>query len=196
IEKLDFARKKAETESRQACPGRRSGGGPRRNRRLSGFAYAKIGAGLHSAAFRRGIEVITVNPAYTSIIGAVNYARRLGLSVHCAAALAIARRGLRLAERPAVRLAVSPVRNGGHVAFALPVRNRAKHVWSFWSSVRRSLAAAHRAHVRCGDRQRAPPPLPPLRPASCATWTLHGETQHANRLQNCSGGVVEDLIPY
>ncbi|MGH6814648.1 MAG: hypothetical protein ACREC6_02995, partial [Hyphomicrobiaceae bacterium] len=169
IEKLDFARKKAETESRQACPGRRSGGGRRCNHRLSGFAYAKIGAGLHSAAFRRGIEVIAVNPAYTSIIGAVNYARRLGLSVHCAAAFAIARRGLRLAERPAVRLAVSPVRNGGHVAFALPAspraalacpreqrasalpedvlpraRTRTKHVWSFWSSVRRRLAAAHR----------------------------------------------------
>ncbi|MGH6841552.1 MAG: IS200/IS605 family accessory protein TnpB-related protein, partial [Methylocella sp.] len=86
IETLDFARKKAETESRP--------GGRRGNRRLSGFAYAKIAEGLRSAAFRRGVEVIAVNPAYTSTIGAVNYARRHGISVHCAAALAIARRGL------------------------------------------------------------------------------------------------------
>src|SRR5262245_49963111 len=147
-----------------------------------------------------GVEVIAVNPAYTSVIGAVNYARRLGISVHCAAALAIARRGLGLAERPAVRAAACPLRNGGHVTFALPARTRAKHVWSFWSDVRRALSGAIQAQVRCGDHIRSPLPLtaPGFHPgpASCATWTLHGETQHANRLQHCSGGVVDDLIPY
>jgi len=119
IEALDFAKKKAELESSPGGPRIGVRGKRRRSLRLSGFAYSKVSTGLRSAAFRRGVEIIVVNPAYTSTIGAVNHARRLGISVHCAAALAIARRGLGLAERPTVRLAISPVRNGGHVTFAL-----------------------------------------------------------------------------
>ena len=47
-------------------------------------------------------------------------------------------------------------RNGGHVTFALPVKNRAKPAWLFYSHVRSGLTAAH---VRRGDHKTAPPPL-------------------------------------
>ena len=149
VEQLDFSRKKAELEAVNR----------RKARMLSSFSYNKILSGLKAACFREGVEVITVNPAYTSVIGAVNHAQQKGISVHQGAAYAVARRGLRLSERPTVREAVVPTRNGGHVTFALPVRNRAKHVWSFWSRVRSSLKAAHAAHVRRGDHKTAPPPL-------------------------------------
>jgi hypothetical protein len=61
--------------------------------------------------------------------------------------LAIARRGLGLSERPTVQVAVVPTRRGGHVTFALPVGNRAKHVWSFWAEVQTHLKAALQAQV-------------------------------------------------
>lgn len=56
---------------------------------LSSFAYHRIIQHLKAAAFRAGVHVIEVNPAYTSTIGAVNYAAQLGISVHQGAAIAI-----------------------------------------------------------------------------------------------------------
>ncbi|OGT88591.1 MAG: transposase [Gammaproteobacteria bacterium RIFOXYA12_FULL_61_12] len=144
IELLDFAKKKAELASVD----------PARARQLSSFAFSKTIGAIKSACFRAGVEVIEVNPAYTSVIGSVNYARRHGISVHQGAALAIARRGLGYSERPPRREASVPVRNGAHVTFALPVRTRAKHVWSYWASVKKKLTAAHAAHIRRGK----PPP--------------------------------------
>ena len=159
IEKLDFQKKKAELESTDR----------RAARMLSSFAYKKAGASIKSACFRAGVEVLEVNPAYTSVIGAVNYARSKGIPTHQGAAYAVARRGLGMSERPTCRVAVVPMRKGGHVTFALPARNRVKHVWSHWSNVRTLLIAAHKAHFRCGAHRKAPPPRPPEKPAVCAT---------------------------
>ncbi|MCS6781599.1 MAG: hypothetical protein RMI89_01950 [Gloeomargarita sp. SKYBB_i_bin120] len=131
VEGLDFQRKRAQLESEL----------PRRCRQLSSFAYRKILTGLKSAALRAGVEVCEVNPAYSSLIGAVNYARKLGISPHLAAALVLARRVLRLSERPACQGAASVPWRGGHVTFSLPARNREKHVWSFWRVVAQALAA-------------------------------------------------------
>ena len=44
----------------------------------------------------RGIELITVNPAFTSIIGLFKYLKMYGPACDEAAALVIARRGMRL----------------------------------------------------------------------------------------------------
>ena len=66
---------------------------PGRARMPSSLAYNKIKQQIHSAAYRSGIEVIEINPAYTSTIGAVNYGKSYGISIHQGAALAIARRG-------------------------------------------------------------------------------------------------------
>jgi hypothetical protein len=50
-----------------------------------------------------GVSTEEVNPAYTSVIGRVKYARPLGVSVHQAAALAIARRGMGFREAAPAR---------------------------------------------------------------------------------------------
>ncbi len=136
-ERLDFEAKKAELEQR----------GARYARMLSSFAYATFHAILRARASDAGVELRTVNPAYTSVIGQYKFAERYGLSGHQAAALSIGRRGMRLAERPNRRA-------GDHVAFSLPARNRGKHVWSFWRQVA-LRAAAHRARGRPGSMARS-----------------------------------------
>lgn len=179
VEKLDFRRKKADLDSLS----------PRQARMLSSFCYRKVLSSVFSASLRAGVDVIEVNPAYTSVIGAVNHAQTRGISIHQGAAYAIARRGLRLSERPSVRSGIAPSRNGGHVTFALPVRNRAKHVWSFWASVRKSLKAAHEAHYRSGQHAERPSPLVSFTQSVCSHRSLKGEFLHANRSQHCSGDV-------
>ncbi|WP_196799657.1 IS200/IS605 family accessory protein TnpB-related protein [Verrucomicrobium sp. 3C] len=183
IERLDLRKRRTELEAVDRV----------RARSLSSFAYAKAIAMLKSASFRAGVEVIEVDPAYTSVIGAVNHARRHGISSHQGAAHAVARRGLGLSERPCVREAVVPTRNGGHITFALPARNRAKHVWSFWAGVQKRLKAAHAAHVRSGGNRKPPAPLPPKARALGATRTLPVKPRHANRRQHCLAGVLDDL---
>jgi len=86
---------------------------------LSALAYTQIIATLKARAHDAGLEVITRNPAYTSVIGRAKFAERYVLGVHHAAALVIARRALNLSERPNRR---------ARTARALPARNRARHV--------------------------------------------------------------------
>lgn len=183
IEILNFTKKKAELEAVE----------PKQARMLSSFACNRVASGLKAAAFRAGVEVIEVNPAYTSVIGAVNHAQIKGISVHMGAALAIARRGLGLSERSTVQEAVVPTCNGGHVTFCLPVRNRQKHVWSFWSKVRTSLRAAHVAHFRCGAHKTDPPPLTLATQSLGAIWSSPAKSRGANRQQHCSAGVLTDV---
>ncbi len=180
IERLDFARKKAELEDAD----------PRHARMLSAFAYRNIIQHVKSAAFRAGVEVIEVNPAYTSVIGAVNVACCRGVSVHQGAAAAIARRGLGLSERPPRRRAVKvPNRQGGHVALVLPVRNRTRHVWSFWAAARKALAALQ-APARSGT---LPGPHVPAKRRVCSHRAAGVELPGANRAQRCSEHVLGDV---
>jgi len=126
VERLDFRAKKArlrEVSDRHA-------------RKLSHFAYAAFHALLVSRAAREGVEVIAVNPAYTSVIGKVKFLARYGLSPHGAAAVAIARRGLKFGER---------LRSGN--ARPLPARNRGRHVWSDWSRVLPSVRGRKQPHA-------------------------------------------------
>ncbi|WP_441293971.1 IS200/IS605 family accessory protein TnpB-related protein [Azohydromonas australica] len=183
LEKLDFQKRKAELEAVD----------PARARLLSSFVFSKMIAGLKAASLRAGVEVFEVNPAYTSVIGAVNHAQRRGISVHQGAACAVARRGLGLREAPAVREAIVPLRNGGHVTFAVPARNRAKHVWQQWSGIRSALKAAHAAHWRSGRSKDPPAPLSPATRASSAHRFSTVQSRGANRSQHCSGGVLDDV---
>lgn len=182
IEKLDFAKRKAELEKESA----------HKARMISSFAYSHIQQTLRAACHRSGIEVISVNPAYTSTIGAVNFSQEYGISTHQGAALVIARRGLGFSERPTVQTGIVPACNGGHVTFPLPVRNRGKHVWSFWSAVRRKLKAAHAAHIRSGGLRVSTAPWR-QNPTLGATWVLPAKSRHANRQQHCSVDVVDDI---
>ena len=140
IERLDFRQKKAvlEGESRKY------------SRMLSSFAYGKVKAYFLSRGYREGVEIIEVNPAYSSVVGRVKFMERYGLTVHQAAALVLARRYLGYSERIPRRW-VCPVGNGVYVAFTLPVRKRVKHVWTYWGAVsgqlRPALAAQHRLGV-------------------------------------------------
>jgi IS605 OrfB family transposase len=144
IEKLDFSEKKRALEAVGAPLARM----------LSALAYSAFAQALRAACFRAGVEVIDVNPAWTSVIGAVNYATKTGLSVHLAAAVAIARRGLSCRETAVGRSAKTPDGRGGHVTFALPERNRAKHVWSHWAAISRARQAAIKSHFLTSRKRR------------------------------------------
>ena len=155
-ERLDFRRKKAQLTSDD---------GSRRARQLSSFAYAGFHTALRSALVRAGVRHLRVNPAYTSLIGRVKFARPYGLSTHAAASLSIGRRAMGLSERPpgtvhadkegAVAAALSvPLDGGGHVTLPAAVRMRRgprgarRHVWSTWGRVAKDWKAAHEAHAR------------------------------------------------
>ena len=118
MERLDFRQKKATLE----------GESHRYIRMLSGFCYGKVKACFISRGHREGAEVRQVNPAFSSVIGRVKFMERYGLSVHQAAALALARRLLGCSERIPRRW-VCLVGNGVCVAFTVPARKRVKHVW-------------------------------------------------------------------
>ena len=118
------------------------------SRRLSSFSYQAILTHIKSRAFRQQIEVKQVNPAFTSIIGRVKFARRYGLSIHHAAALCIGRRFLSLSEKIPRHLGKIPDGKDAHVALSLPVRNRNKHVWNLWRDLSKKVSAALAAHFR------------------------------------------------
>ena len=71
----------------------------RYNRRTINFTYRRLHEAVVRAALRVGLQVQQVNPAYSSVIGRLKYARRYGISGHQAAAYVLARRGLGLRER-------------------------------------------------------------------------------------------------
>jgi IS605 OrfB family transposase len=109
-EELDFSAKKEQLSER----------GRKYARMLSGWAYSQFYQKLSSILSNRGIYLMTVNPAFTSVIGLVKYARQYGLASDEAAALAIARRGMRLTEKiPTTMQAYLSVKDG-------------KHIWSWW----------------------------------------------------------------
>ena len=105
-EELDFSKKKAELKekSKQLA------------RMLSGWAYAEFFKLLGAICSNRGIHTLTVNPAYSSLIGLVKYLRQYGISSGVAAAIVIARRGMRLSEKlPRSITAYPGMKSGKHV---------------------------------------------------------------------------------
>ena len=133
MEHLSFQKKKDELEKSHSA---------RYARMLSGLAYDQIHKTLVSRAYREGVGLTRVNPAYTSVIGRTKFSGQYGLSVHHGAAVAIARRYFRFSERlprgPTARLWDD---RAGHVALLLPEDN-GKHVWTCWAILRGKLAAA------------------------------------------------------
>lgn len=119
-EDLGFAAKKTQLRER----------GRKYARMMSGWAYSRFYELLHSITSNRGIYLFTVNPAYSSLIGLVKFARMYGLGSDCAAALVIARRGMRLSETiPDSLTALFDVKSS-------------QHVWSLWSQVNKQLKQA------------------------------------------------------
>ena len=139
IENLDFTKKKRALKE-EGCA--------KRSRQLSSFAYKSIKEHLKARGYREGVEVKEVNPAFTSLIGRVKFAKRYGLSIHQAAALVIGRRFLKASERIPRHLDQIPDGKGGYVALPVPVRNRGEHVWSVWGKLSRKLRMVLAAHFR------------------------------------------------
>ena len=123
IEKLDFSAKKAslrEYSKHYALM-------------LSQFAYSKFKDLVKSKARLKAIEVVEVNPAYSSLIGMTKYMSLYGLNSGTAAALVLARRGLRFSERlPRVCHALASPVDG------------TKHVWTYWARISRLLQGCRR----------------------------------------------------
>ncbi len=132
IEKLDFSSKKARSREH----------GKRYARMLSQFAYSKFSDLVQSKARLAAIQVISVNPAYSSLIGMVKYMSLYGLNSGTAASLVLARRSFRFSERlPRVLYALLS-----------PVDDRS-HVWTYWARISKLLKGCHR-HSFFGMRVR------------------------------------------
>jgi len=117
IEDLDFTQKKASLREQ----------GKSLRSMLSSLTYTGIRKAISSRCRKGGIETIAVNPAYTSLIGSYKF-QGLKISSHKKAALAIARRGLRLSEYPNVY----QVTFSAQVMMQKPILKDPKHVWKFY----------------------------------------------------------------
>jgi cell division ATPase FtsA len=79
--------------------GKRGDGLPKLRQRLQKWVYKGLLQKIEIVARRNGIQVIKVNPAYTSIIGKLKYAPLYNIDKDIAGAYVIARRGLGFKER-------------------------------------------------------------------------------------------------
>ena len=70
-----------------------------RNQKASMFAYHKMTVCLFNQAYKRGFDILQVNPAYTSQMGRFLYMKQYGLSVHQAAAYCIGLKGLDMTDK-------------------------------------------------------------------------------------------------
>jgi IS605 OrfB family transposase len=121
VEKLDFSDKKKRLRELSS----------RYNRMLSNFAYSKFVQLLRARCFKLGIQVIEVNPAYSSWIGLIKFMSLYGMNSATAAALVLARRGMHLSERLPAKSAYQGT-------------EPRKHVWSHWQSVARLAKGSSR----------------------------------------------------
>lgn len=169
LENLDFQKKKASLREEKNSYARM----------LSSFAYQAILTHLKAKGASKGIQVQTVNPAFTSLIGRVKFAKRYGLSIHHAAALSIGRRFLGVSERMPQGPREIPDGKGGYVTLDLPVRNRSRHVWHQWGQLNRKLQAAFTAHFRTGRTRSSSPPL--TTPVMAKPRILQARSLYANR---------------
>ncbi|MCF6096145.1 IS200/IS605 family accessory protein TnpB-related protein [Thermovorax subterraneus] len=80
--------------------GKRGDFSGRKSRRIRhSFSYRSLIEKIKILAKRKGIQIVEVNPAYTSVIGMLKYAPQHMISKDVAAAYVIARRGLGLKEQ-------------------------------------------------------------------------------------------------
>jgi IS605 OrfB family transposase len=173
IEELDFSRKKRNLKENSVA----------QRRMLSSFAYSSIVQNLRSRAYRLGVQLYSVNPAFTSLIGRIKFAARYGLTTHMAAALCIARRHLGFSESLPAASSV-PDDRGGYIAFSVPARNQEKHEWQFLQKVKKKLQATLAEYIRA-TRCRS---LSPPKEGFCdALSNLAGETPARESLATLLG---------
>lgn len=103
-------------------------GSKKRNRKITLFAYRTLTTAIIARADKKGVAVFKVKPAYTSVAGKLKYMAQRGISIHVAAALVIARRGMGFREK------VPPV-----LSVALPEKIRRRHHWAHWAYLQRQV---------------------------------------------------------
>ncbi len=136
-EELDFSRKRGDLRymSRRLA------------RLLSSFAYSKFAATLASRCAREHVHRISVNPAYSSVLGQANYAGTCGVSVDQGAACVIARRalGLRTSVRGKVAHRVPGCELLGHTSAVStgPVIGDDPFAWAGLKLVAKALSSGH-----------------------------------------------------
>lgn len=151
VEDLNFEKKKKQMDQMSAA----------QSRMLSGLAYAKYQQLIASKCHRRGVQLLKVNPAYTSVVGRLKYARPKGLSVHQAAAGAIARRGQGFTEKLPGTGATALHVHGVTTIFPAPARKSGVSRGVAWQSIGTDLRVFLRGHWLTTHR-------PAIR-ASCAS---------------------------
>ncbi len=88
---------------------------------------------VHSKATLAAIQIIEVNPAYSSLIGMIKFMSLYGLNSATSAALVLARRLFRLCEGlpRACNALVEPL-------------DDTRHVWTYWARISKQLKGCHR----------------------------------------------------
>ena len=86
IESLDFSKKKSKTKPA------RSDAGKDYNRMIHRLNYSDFTEAAENSAYRNRVELIKVNPAYTTKIAKQKYCNQRKLVIHEGAAFVIARR--------------------------------------------------------------------------------------------------------
>jgi len=161
VEDLEFSKKKAGLRDY----------GPAHARRLSSFAYAKFFQVLQARCERDGVNLAKVNPAYTSVIGRMKYARGRAMSPHHAAALVIGRVAQGYGER---------LVSMDGTALDAPARMRPRTERHRWRGVRRLTREAKA--VRTARSETGTTPREGRnRPASATTGGQSGLTEMSRR---------------
>ena len=91
IEDLDFTQKKKQMSHNDVIHYTKTG--KRYKTMLSSFFYGTFRNYIERSCYKHDVELIKVNPVYSSLIGLINWSKRNNLTIHQAAALVIARRG-------------------------------------------------------------------------------------------------------
>ncbi len=87
IEDLDFRKAKSETDEAKSDDGKEY------NKMIHAFDYSRYKKSFENCCFRRDVNLIEVNPAYTSKIAKQKYCDRKKLVIHQGASFVIARKG-------------------------------------------------------------------------------------------------------
>ena len=93
IENLNFKTKKSKTEKAKSEKGRKY------NIMLHSLSYALYDKLITNMAFRNKVDVIKVNPAWTSWIAKNKFCNRMKLNIHIGASFVIARRGTGIEDK-------------------------------------------------------------------------------------------------
>lgn len=135
------------------------------------FLHRLIVQSIQRRAQREGVAVREENPAFTSVIGRIKYAPRYNVTVHQAAALVVARRGLGYIEKlRGLKTVLFDAMEAREDSERVP--GRRVHAWSLWKRLadlpQRQVARATRPRqspettgVGSGGTRRATERSPP-----------------------------------